>query len=175
MPLRVRAAALACLLAAACARSGGPAAPRYDVIIRGGTVYDGSGAPPRLADVGIRGDTIATIGDLATAAAARELHARGLAVAPGFINMLSWANVALLHDGRSQGDIRQGVTLEVFGEGTSMGPVNDSMRARSLRNQGDHPLRHPLDHPRRIPRAPGAARRLAQRGLVHRRDHGADP
>ena len=137
MPLRRRAAALACLLAAACARPGGPAAPGYDVIIRGGTVYDGSGALPQAADVGIRGDSIAAIGDLSGAAAAREIDARGLAVAPGFINMLSWANVALLHDGRSQGDIRQGVTLEVFGEGTSMGPINDSMRARSLRNQGD--------------------------------------
>ena len=138
MPLLSR-RALACLfVAAACARPGGPgAAPAYDVVLRGGTIYDGSGAPPRVADVGIRGDSIAAIGDLGEAGAARVIDARGLAVAPGFINMLSWANVALLHDGRSQGDIRQGVTLEIFGEGTSMGPINDSMRARSLRNQGD--------------------------------------
>ena len=137
MPLPRR-AALACLLAAACARPGGPAAaPAYDRIILGGMVYDGSGAPPRRADVAIRGDSIASVGDLAGASAGFVLDARGLAVAPGFINMLSWANVSLLHDGRSQGDIRQGVTLEIFGEGTSMGPLNDSMRARSLRNQDD--------------------------------------
>jgi N-acyl-D-amino-acid deacylase len=137
MPLLCR-AALACLLAAACARPGGPAAaPAYDLIILGGMVYDGSGAPPRRADVAIRGDSIAAVGDLAGASAGFVLDARGLAVAPGFINMLSWANVSLLHDGRSQGDIRQGVTLEIFGEGTSMGPLNDSMRARSLRNQDD--------------------------------------
>ena len=137
MPLPRR-AALACLLAAACARPGGPAAaPAYDLIILGGMVYDGSGAPPRRADVAIRGDSIASVGDLAGASAGFVLDARGLAVAPGFINMLSWANVSLLHDGRSQGDIRQGVTLEIFGEGTSMGPLNDSMRARSLRNQDD--------------------------------------
>ncbi len=137
MPLPSR-ASLACLLAAACARPGGPAAPpAYDLLIRGGTVYDGSGAPPRPADVAIRGDSIAAVGDLAGASAGFVLDARGLAVAPGFINMLSWANVSLLHDGRSQGDIRQGVTLEIFGEGTSMGPLNDSMRARSLRNQDD--------------------------------------
>ena len=137
MPLPSR-ASLACLLAAACARPGGPAAPpAYDLLIRGGTVYDGSGAPPRPADVAIRGDSIAAVGDLAGASAGFVLDARGLAVAPGVINMLSWANVSLLHDGRSQGDIRQGVTLEIFGEGTSMGPLNDSMRARSLRNQDD--------------------------------------
>ncbi len=137
MPLPSR-ATLACLLAAACARPGGPAAPpAYDLLIRGGTVYDGSGAPPRPADVAIRGDSIAAVGDLAGASAGFVLDARGLAVAPGFINMLSWANVSLLHDGHSQGDIRQGVTLEIFGEGTSMGPLNDSMRARSLRNQDD--------------------------------------
>ena len=137
MPLPRR-AALACLLAAACARPGGPAAaPAYDLIILGGMVYDGSGAPPRRADVAVRGDSIAAVGDLAGASTGFVLDARGLAVAPGFINMLSWANVSLLHDGRSQGDIRQGVTLEIFGEGTSMGPLNDSMRARSLRNQDD--------------------------------------
>lgn len=128
--------ALLVLLLAACAPALQPVPPDYDVIIRNGTVYDGSGGGGIAADVGIRGDTIARIGDLSSASAVREVNATGMAVTPGFINMLSWANVALLHDGRSQGDIRQGVTLEVFGEGTSMGPLSDSMRARSLANQG---------------------------------------
>ncbi len=111
--------------------------PRYDVVIRHGTVYDGSGRPGVAADVAIQGDTIAAVGDLAGARGRLEVEARGLAVAPGFINMLSWATVSLLHDGRSQSDIRQGVTLEVFGEGESMGPLTDSMKAELVRNQGD--------------------------------------
>ena len=104
----------------------------YDVLIRGGTVYDGSGSPPVVADVGIRGDRIAALGDLSGAQAAQVLDASGMAVSPGFINMLSWANESLIVDGRSLGDIRQGVTLEVFGEGTSMGPANDAMKADFL-------------------------------------------
>lgn len=111
-------------------------APKYDVIIRGGTVYDGSGAPGVVADVGIRGDSIAAVGDLSAAKGTVEVPAMGLAVAPGFINMLSWANEALLVDGRSQSDIRQGVTLEVFGEGESMGPWNDSMKAEVRAGMG---------------------------------------
>ena len=99
--------------------------PPFDVVIRGGTVYDGSGAPPIEADVGIRGDRIAAIGDLSDAAAPTEVDASGLAVAPGFINMLSWSTQSLLHDGRSQSEILQGVTLQVMGEGWSMGPVNE--------------------------------------------------
>ncbi|HEY2839378.1 MAG TPA: hypothetical protein VGJ26_09525, partial [Pirellulales bacterium] len=109
----------------------------YDVIIRGGVVYDGTGAPGVVGDVGIRGDTIAAIGDLSKMKAAREIDARGLAVAPGFINMLSWATTSLLADGRSQSDIRQGVTLEVFGEGWSMGPLNPSMKKNESESQGD--------------------------------------
>lgn len=128
--------ALLMLLVAACGPGMQPAAPEYDVIIRYGTVFDGSGGPGVVADIGIKGDSIARIGDLSGARAAREVDAEGMAVAPGFINMLSWANTALLHDGRSQGDIRQGVTLEVFGEGTSMGPLSDSMHARTVANQG---------------------------------------
>lgn len=124
-----------CLIAACATTPGAP--PDYDVIIRNGTVYDGTGAPPRRTDVGIRGDRIAMIGPLAGAGAAREIDAQGMAVAPGFINMLSWATTSLLHDGRSQGDIRQGVTLEIFGEGTSPGPINDSMRQSMLENQRD--------------------------------------
>lgn len=109
--------------------------PDYDVIIRGGTVYDGSGDAPVTADVGIRGDTIALIGDLGEASGAAEIDAEGLAVAPGFINMLSWATNSLIIDGRSQSDIRQGVTLEVFGEGWSMGPLNESMKRERLREE----------------------------------------
>ncbi len=104
----------------------------YDLIVRGGTVYDGSGADPFTADVGIRGDTIAAIGDLSGATAAVEVDASGLAVAPGFINMLSWSNESLIYDGRSQSEIRQGVTLEVLGEGVSMGPLNEAMKSTEL-------------------------------------------
>ncbi|MCH7874259.1 MAG: D-aminoacylase [Gemmatimonadetes bacterium] len=112
-------------------------APDYDVIIRGGTVYDGSGSAPVVADVAITSDTIAAIGDLSAASARTELDATGLAVSPGFINMLSWATESLIEDGRSQSDIRQGVTLEVFGEGWSMGPLTDAMRQDQLKRQGD--------------------------------------
>ena len=111
--------------------------PDVDVIIRGGTIYDGSGAAPRVADVAIRGDTIDAIGDLATLRGRVELDARGLAVAPGFINMLSWATTSLIQDGRSQGDIRQGITLEVFGEGRSMGPLSEAMKVDQAEQQGD--------------------------------------
>ena len=134
--MRAAPQAVAICLVAACATTPAPR-PAYDVIIRHGTVYDGSGAPPRVADVGIRGDRITAIGPLGGASAIREVDARGMAVAPGFINMLSWATTSLLHDGRSQGDIRQGVTLEIFGEGTSPGPINDSMRRNMLENQRD--------------------------------------
>lgn len=103
----------------------------YDVIIRGGNVYDGSGHPPVVTDIGINADTIAVIGDLSGAVAKKEIDAKGMAVAPGFINMLSWAVETLIIDGNSQADIRQGVTLEVFGEGGSMGPLNDAMKAES--------------------------------------------
>ncbi|HNC31332.1 MAG TPA: amidohydrolase family protein, partial [Cyclobacteriaceae bacterium] len=98
-------------------------APSYDIIIRQGTIYDGSGSKPFVADVGIRSDTIAFIGDLSSATAKTEIDAKGLSVAPGFINMLSMAERSLLMDGRSMSDIMQGVTLEVMGEGWSAGPV----------------------------------------------------
>jgi N-acyl-D-amino-acid deacylase len=96
----------------------------YETIIRNGMVYDGNGGAPYKADIAINADTIAFIGDLKNATAKNELDARGMAVSPGFINMLSWANETLIEDGRSQSDIRQGVTLEVMGEGASMGPLN---------------------------------------------------
>jgi N-acyl-D-amino-acid deacylase len=114
------------------------AEPRpFDVLIRGGTVYDGSGAPPQRADVGLRGDRIEAVGDLAVATGHTVLDATGLAVAPGFVNMLSWAMDDLLADPRSQGDIRQGVTTEVFGEGESYGPWSEPMKVRRRAMQGD--------------------------------------
>ncbi|MEO8634727.1 MAG: D-aminoacylase [Gemmatimonadales bacterium] len=116
--------------------------PRYDVIIRGGTVYNGSDSAGVVADVAIQGDSVVAVGNLGSARGRQELDARGLAVAPGFINMLSWANTALLVDGKSQSDIRQGVTLEIFGEGESMGPVNPAMRAEWEAAQGD--IRFPV-------------------------------
>jgi len=111
----------------------------YDVIIRQGTVYDGSGAEGRVTDVGINGDTIAAIGDLSKAVGKKEIDAKDLAVAPGFINMLSWAVETLIIDGNSQSDIRQGVTLEVFGEGGSMGPINEEMRKGMLDDMRRNP------------------------------------
>jgi N-acyl-D-amino-acid deacylase len=109
----------------------------FDYVIKGGTVYDGSGAEGRVADVGIRGDRIAGIGDFANAPAKNVIDASGLAVAPGFINMLSWSTESLIQDGRSQSEIRQGVTTEIMGEGESMGPVNDRVREHMLRAQAD--------------------------------------
>ena len=111
--------------------------PDYDVIIRNGMVYDGSGGAPFKADLAISADTIAAIGDLSGKKGAEEIEAGGLAVAPGFINMLSWATESLIKDGRSQSDIRQGVTLEVMGEGSSMGPLNEVMKEEMVKEQGD--------------------------------------
>ena len=113
------------------------ARPGFDTIIRNGTVYDGSGSPGVRADVAISGDTVAAIGDLRNADAKTTIDATGLAVSPGFINMLSWATESLIHDPRSQSDIRQGVTLEVFGEGWSMGPLNAQMKQQTKDEQGD--------------------------------------
>jgi len=124
---------LLCVLTLAAACSG----PTYDVVIRHGTIYDGTGVKGEVADLAIAGDTIAAIGDLSKAKAKSEIDATGLAVAPGFINMLSWAVEGLMVDGRSQSDIRQGVTLEVFGEGESMGPLTDAMKRESQESQGD--------------------------------------
>jgi len=124
--------AAALLLLAACSSG-----PQYDVIVRGGTIYDGSGSPGAVADLAIQGDTIAAIGDLSNASAPTVIDAAGLAIAPGFINMMCWSNESLIEDGRSQSDIRQGVTLEVMGEGSSMGPLNDAMKQEMRDGQGD--------------------------------------
>ena len=109
----------------------------YDLIIRGGTVYDGNGGTPIRADVAVVGDTIAAIGDLAGQGAAVEVDATGLAVAPGFVNMLSWATTSLLVDPRSPSDVMQGVTLEVMGEGMSMGPLTDAMKQQMQEQEAE--------------------------------------
>jgi N-acyl-D-amino-acid deacylase len=109
----------------------------YDIVIRNGTIYDGSGNDPFVGDVAIVDDRIVAVGTLKSADARQVVEAKGLAVAPGFINVLSWANESLLEDGRSQSDIRQGVTLEIMGEGTSMGPLNEELRRKRIEEQAD--------------------------------------
>jgi len=109
----------------------------YDLILRNGTIYDGSGSAPYIGDIAIDADTIAAIGDLTGMKGHEEMDLHQMAVAPGFINMLSWATESLIVDGRSQSDIRQGVTLEVMGEGNSMGPLTDEMKRDMLEEQGD--------------------------------------
>ena len=115
-------------------------APRigdFDVLIKGGMVYDGTGRAPRRVDVAIKGDRIVAIGNLRRARARNVVDARGLAVAPGFINMLSWSTESLIVDGRSQGEIRQGVTTQIMGEGWSMGPLNERLKKQVVAEQGD--------------------------------------
>lgn len=124
------------LVAAFCIGCQSPS-PKYDLILRNGTLYDGSGKPGFQGDIAISGDSIVALGNLGHAKGLQEIDVAGKAVAPGFVNMLSWSTESLLADGRSQGDIRQGVTLEVMGEGSSMGPVNDFLRDYTLKNQGD--------------------------------------
>ncbi|MCX6615294.1 MAG: D-aminoacylase [Acidobacteria bacterium] len=128
----VLAMALGLLLAAGCATR-----TEYDVVLRNGTIYDGSGAAPLQADLAIRGDSIAAIGALKNARGKMDIDARGMAVAPGFVNMMCWANESLIADGRSQSDIRQGVTLEILGEGDSMGPLNEAMKKEMAARQDD--------------------------------------
>ena len=129
MPRLIAALLLACATPALAAD--------YDLILRGGIVYDGTGAAPVTADVAVEGDRIAAIGDLKGKSADTVIDAEGRAVTPGFINMLSWANVSLLHDPRAMSDVTQGVTLEVMGEGWSMGPWNAEMKAVETKQQDD--------------------------------------
>src|SRR3954466_1969034 len=119
------------------ANAGAESPSNFDVIIKGGTVYDGTGSEGRSTDIGITADRIAAIGDLSKAQATTVIDAKGLAVAPGFINMLSWSTESLIQDGHSQSEIRQGVTTEIMGEGESMGPLNDRVREFMLSQQGD--------------------------------------
>ena len=114
----------------------------FDIIIKGGTVYDGSGRPPRRADVGIKGDRIAAVGNLSRASAPAIIDARGQAVAPGFINMLSHSESSLIADPRSLSEIKQGITTQIFGE-FSMGPLNEQMKQRMGQTRGDS--RNPIE------------------------------
>ncbi|MFN3817638.1 N-acyl-D-amino-acid deacylase family protein [Blastomonas sp.] len=134
-------AAILPLALAGCASTQAPP-PRYDVVIRGGTLYDGTGAAPITGDVAISGDRIVAVGTV-EGAGKTEVSAHGMAVAPGFINMLSWATESLIVDPRSQSDIRQGITLEVMGEGWSMGPINAKMKADETARQGD--IKFPIE------------------------------
>ena len=130
--------AISILVSSVYADSRAPHQPAaFDVVIRGGTVYDGTGAPGRRGDVGIRGDRIAGVGDLSDEPATTVIDAAGLAVAPGFINMLSWSTESMLVDGRSQGELREGVTTQIFGEGSSMGPLTPEMKQRAIEQMGD--------------------------------------
>ncbi len=111
----------------------------YDLVIRGGTFYDGSGEPGYVGDLAINRDRIVALGDIGEVTGCREIDATGLAVSPGFINMMCWAGTTIIQDGRTVSDIKQGVTLEVFGEGESYGPLNDSMKV------GFGPIGQPLE------------------------------
>ncbi len=111
----------------------------YDILIDSATIYDGLGLEPYIGQIGIQSDTIAAIGDLSFATGKQIINAKNMAVSPGFINMLSWASETLMHDGKAQSDIYQGVTLEVMGEGWSMGPLNENMKASMRAGMDDHP------------------------------------
>src|SRR5438067_13252210 len=127
---------LAILAAPVAGGSEPPAADKFDIVIKGGTVYDGTGEKPRVIDVAVRGDRIVKLGNFSADQARTVIDAKDLAVAPGFINMLSWSTESLIEDGRSQSEIREGVTTEIMGEGYSMGPVNDRMKERMRSQQG---------------------------------------
>ncbi|HYU96986.1 MAG TPA: D-aminoacylase [Sphingomicrobium sp.] len=133
--------AIALALAAVFVASAAPP-PDYTVLIRGGTIYDGTGGTPYVGDVAIKGDKIAYVGPHAPGSAARTVDAAGKAVSPGFINMLSWATESLIADGRGLSDTVQGVTLEVMGEGNSMGPLNPEMKRLAVQRQGD--IKYPI-------------------------------
>src|SRR3954449_3459397 len=132
-----KSASIAIAVAGLFASSAAPPAVTYSVLIRGGTIYDGSGGAPYVGDVALKGDKIVYVGPHAPGRAARVIDASGKAVSPGFINMLSWATESLIADGRGMSDTRQGVTLEVMGEGDSMGPWNPEMKRLALKRQGD--------------------------------------
>lgn len=111
---------------------------KYDIIIKNGLVFDGNGTAPISADIALKNDTIAFIGNLSFYSDAKEvIDAKGMAIAPGFVNMLSWSTESLIEDGRSMGEIMQGVTLEVMGEGDSMGPIREEMKADATKSQGN--------------------------------------
>ncbi len=133
---------LAAALAGFLATSAAPPPAAYSVLIHGGTIYDGSGGTPFVGDVALKGDKIVYVGPRAPGRAARVVDATGKAVSPGFVNMLSWANESLIADGRGLSDTMQGVTLEVMGEGDSMGPWTPQMKKRAIQRQGD--IKYPI-------------------------------
>jgi len=137
-----RMSAIAVAVAALFATSSAPVPASYSVLIHGGTIYDGSGSTPYVGDVALKGDRIVYVGPHAPGHAARVIDATGKAVSPGFINMLSWAVESLIADGRGMSDTYQGVTLEVFGEGDSMGPLTPEMKAKALKREGD--IKYPI-------------------------------
>ena len=110
---------------------------KVDVIIENGTIYDGTGNRPFKGSVAIKGDKIVYVGSPKSFQAKTIIDATDQAISPGFINMLSWGVETLIEDGKSQSDIRQGVTLEVFGEGMSWGPLNQEMKVDLMKKQGD--------------------------------------
>lgn len=120
-----------------------PRDPDYDTLLKGGTIYDGTGSAPVTGDVAIKGDRIVYVGPKAPGTARETVDAAGLAISPGFINMLSWATESLVADGRGLSDIRQGVTLEVFGEGESPGPLTPEMKRLAVQRQGD--IQYPVE------------------------------
>src|SRR3954447_11356508 len=133
---------LAAALAGFLATSAAPPPAAYSVLIHGGTIYDGSGGTPYVGDVALKGDKIVYVGPHAPGRAARVIDAKGEAISPGFINMLSWATESLIADGRGLSDTRQGVTLEVMGEGDSMGPLTPEMKRLAIKRQGD--IKYPI-------------------------------
>jgi N-acyl-D-amino-acid deacylase len=137
---RLAAVSLAVLAAALSLGAARPAA--YDYVIRGGEILDGSGGPPIHGDVAVKGQRIVYVGPHAPGRALKEIDARGKAVAPGFINMLSHSEDSLWADGRGQSELRQGVTLEVMGEGGSIGPLTPAMQ--KLEEQRQHDIKHPV-------------------------------
>ncbi len=138
----VASAALAAALLSTSSAQGAEA-PKYDVLIRNGVIYDGSGGEAYRGEVAINGDRVVAVGKSLPGSAKKIVDAKGLAVAPGFINMLSWATESLLVDGKGQSDLRQGITLEVMGEGWSMGPLNDEMKKLAVERQGD--FKYPIE------------------------------
>jgi N-acyl-D-amino-acid deacylase len=134
---------LVAALCLCCATTTAAADAPHDLVIRGGTIYDGSGGAPYAGEVAVDGDRLSYVGPPRGLVGRTMVDARGKAVSPGFINMLSWSNESLLHDGLGQSDLRQGVTLEVMGEGDSMGPLNERMKRQAIERQGD--LRYAVD------------------------------
>ena len=154
-----------CLFVALLAAPARADEPAFDLVIRNGKIVDGTGNPWFFGDVAIRGDRIVAVGRVPGEPAKREIDAKGLVVAPGFIDMHSHSDYLLLEDGHAQSKIRQGVTTEVLGEGTSAGPYLGKLPARTATVSGKDVQ---MDHPRRLFRRPRTRRRLGQRRLLCR-------